>query len=76
MVLKVLRDEYDQFCMTIMIQSASKTTRGGGTSSTNQGGLGVVGVVPENLALHQLPGDDVRDHHYPPRLALPCDALP
>lgn len=33
-------------------------------------------MVPENLALDQLPRDDVRDHDDPARLALPRDALP
>lgn len=33
-------------------------------------------MVPENLTLDQFPGDDVRDHHHPTRLALPRDALP
>lgn len=33
-------------------------------------------MIPENLALDQLPRDHVRDHHHPARLALPRDALP
>lgn len=43
---------------------------------SHQSGLGVVGVVAENLAPHQLPGDDVRNHNHPVSFAFSRDALP
>ena len=44
--------------------------------SSHQSGLRVVGVVAENLALHQLSGDDVRNHNHPVTFAFSRDALP